>query len=104
MSEETCVCVCIPRCFMVLRETESVRIESCYDRHIIHGPNLFACAYPCMEWTKYEKVELFVNEFTLIENSLDPDQNRCVGSDGTYAFLVSFSFCNPLYNFLALLH
>ena len=76
--KDSYICGCIPRCCMILRETEGVILTTWDDKKLIYGPNL-CLVQPCWyEWERIEKVELFVNEFILIENSQDPSKNRFV--------------------------
>jgi len=55
---------------MILRETDSVRISSCSDKEVVHGPSLCVCRSCFNDWERFSKIELFINEFTLIENVL----------------------------------
>lgn len=63
---------------MVLRETQSVTLTMWSERKLIHGPNL-CLVQPCWySWERFEMLELFVNQYALIENALDPEKNRYV--------------------------
>ena len=77
-NEDNCFFGCIPRCCMILRETDSVRISSCSDKEVVHGPSLCVCRSCFNDWERFSKIELFINEFTLVENVLDPTKNRYV--------------------------
>jgi hypothetical protein len=57
---------------------ESLVVNCCGDRTLTHGPvvcyfNLYGCL---ASWYTQPKLQLMVGEFTLVENSLDPTQNR----------------------------
>ena len=57
---------------------ESIIIESCSGKEIVHGPSVSFCAmpWPFNQWTRTTKMELFVNEYVLVMNDFDPSKNR----------------------------
>jgi len=96
MSDST-ICGCIPRCCMVLRQTESVKITMWSERKLVHGPSL-CLVQPCWyKWEKFDQLELFVNEYCLIENELDPGRNRYVKKYGINCGVILGNSCVLFY-------
>ena len=68
---------CIPTCCMTLRQNESLILTGCSSTQVIHGPYLCYCNVPCLyKWEIQEKVELFVNDYVVVMNTLDPSLSR----------------------------
>ena len=70
-------CGCLPRCCITLRQNESLVLTGCSSAEVIHGPSLCECHLPCLfGWEVQEKVELFVNDYVMVINTMDPKLSR----------------------------
>lgn len=62
---------------MTLHQNETLVLTGCADKAVYHGPSLCICRpLPCYTWEVESKYELFINEYVLIRNVLDPTEDR----------------------------
>jgi hypothetical protein len=71
-------CCGLPRCCITINQNETLVLAGCADQQMIHGPELciFRPNMCCYSWRIYKKVELFVNEYVLVRNTLNPKEDR----------------------------
>lgn len=98
--DESIFCGCLPRCCITLHQNETLVLTGCADKEIYHGPSLCICRpLPCYTWEVENKYELFINEYVLVRNTLDPTEDRFVYGPRMVELSSAWEFIqNPEYN------
>ena len=70
-------CACMPRCCITLGQNDTLILTGCSSKEITHGPHLCVVGMPFMyTWEVQKKVELFINEYVMVKNFLNPNLSR----------------------------